>query len=1440
MNLTASNSTLLAKPLSQQTSHRSSSSCSNEPKIDLSDLSSKNIDYLSMLCGYERLRLLSHMSTNWILSTEDYRRNTEPPVGLICKVNPSNSNECFILLEEDPNIKPVDYRELHQLVRELMVGIYLLNETPSISMESNYEQTSTCQLPPAYENTKIGQLLIEVDYMMKSLWHGVTLPKEKRAKFLEKWRVSRESTKSESSKALETEFNSIGMVDLTKDPTFAKVYDKAKRAAPSPQLPVDRRAFHLLSDRILLQMAFRQESIKQHNNLFVLDTSWIVSSRTLLADHQVNKDMAEQFNIYLQHYADIVVQALPLKPEIRRNLVLLKLVSFLTPFLVGMRKCMKIPIRDRLLRHYLVDECRTESELPPLMTRPDSKGSSSSNHYHHLNGGISIDLNTAKPIEPDKCIIESYDEIKTAAIAHLDKMLWPDQPLKNNYAVPVQEIEGKRYYVITLEFETFYPPQEPLWVKAYHDELTKLKSKRPVGVENNIQEVLRKYFGQKRAAKCKNIQYVLRLAAQRGLVPVFQFYCRKSPSARSVAKLDEAGYSLLHHAAMYNRPEIIAILLQEGMDINLRRHNLSSSGPAALHLAAQCGSLDAVMCLVGNMAKIDVIDHNGWTPIHCAAFYNQAAVLELFLQRDKAFAELKTEDSSRSTPLLLAAAAGSLPSVKTLIHVNANVTARDSNGYNAVNLSVLHSHTHVVQYLLQCDCPQLQVWETFVQMLKNNDLMTKGRAVHCLEDLILTEPKYWQDIHASGGIPALADLLKIENEELVSVAASVLCKICEHRSIQEALSEVQPGPTLIRLLSSPVDDIQARVAIIISDLASNKEENQVSLAEQGAITALVNLLESEVEDVLLNTINAIRILCLNNLLNQSEVARCNGIEALVDFLTIGSDNQILESAAAAALAAISHGHRDNQNIIIKADATLPLVELVSSRNLSVQMKAARAIEALADNNPENQRLFLNLGTVPALIQFLKNINEETREQGACSLWSLAGHTRPQQKKIAKQIGVTHIIEMLLEKKSEKLLLVGCLTAIGLIREDIDLQNTLVKADILQQLVRLLRWTSISQQAIMMVIKVLGVLCVGVAYTNNPYTQKRIAEEGAVPALVHLLTEYPQEELQVEVLTTLACIVLQNSENQMLLLQQPTFTWDYHLHHLKSPDKNIRLRLCMASAIFSFNNISQQLAIREAGGISFSIFEEFLESSDLYFQTYAAFQIVVLARVIIGRSPVSLTASGISLLVRILETADDDLVVLVCSLLSSLAHTRAGITDAMVTVGILDLLVNRLSTSENPQVLNAVAVTLGYLTFNPTATRLLFATCRNVPGLYKKLKINIGVHPKINSKFEENFRLARLVGLPSQCLEINGGRPVIPPSRSKGAISRSQTSIGRQRFISPRGCKTKQPRSKSAMVAMQAGASVKTWNPTSSKMPAFQRSKTVHEEIVPIKELSQQS
>lgn len=143
-----------------------------------------------------------------------------------------------------------------------------------------------------------------------------------------------------------------------------------------------------------------------------------------------------------------------------------------------------------------------------------------------------------------------------------------------------------------------------------------------------------------------------------------------------------------------------------------------------------------------------------------------------------------------------------------------------------------------------------------------------------------------------------------------------------------------------------------------------------------------------------------------------------------------------------------------------------------------------------------------------------------------------------------------------------------------------------------------------------------------------------------------------------------------------------------------------------------------------------------------------FQIVVLARVIVDQDQVMLTASGVTLLVKKLHSTEDNVIVLAASLLSSLAHTRAGIPDAMVTSGAIDVLVDKLS-SQNDQVRGACAVALGYLTFNRTAARILFSACRNTPGLYKKLEENIGKNAKISQEFVQDFKRAKIVDLPSQ-------------------------------------------------------------------------------------------
>ena len=123
-------------------------------------------------------------------------------------------------------------------------------------------------------------------------------------------------------------------------------------------------------------------------------------------------------------------------------------------------------------------------------------------------------------------------------------------------------------------------------------------------------------------------------------------------------------------------------------------------------------------------------------------------------------------------------------------------------------------------------------------MLQDDEIEKKDAAVKCLEVMSTSRPEHWKAILEAGGVPALVTLLQIQNDDLQSVAASVLCNISEHEEVRVALTEAKAGPILIQLLSSAVDEIQSRAAIVLSDLAC-VGENQDEIAMQGGGYLLV-------------------------------------------------------------------------------------------------------------------------------------------------------------------------------------------------------------------------------------------------------------------------------------------------------------------------------------------------------------------------------------------------------------------------------------------------------------------------------------------------------------------------------------------------------------------------------------------------------------------------
>ena len=120
----------------------------------------------------EQQELLSQMTCHWLLSLEDFKIPIEQPYGLSNQMQPLNDDHLLVLIPYDAEVANLDYREIHQIIRELTIGMYVLNQHPTLELESNFDESTTCQIPPAYIDTKLGQIMINTDYWLKALWHG--------------------------------------------------------------------------------------------------------------------------------------------------------------------------------------------------------------------------------------------------------------------------------------------------------------------------------------------------------------------------------------------------------------------------------------------------------------------------------------------------------------------------------------------------------------------------------------------------------------------------------------------------------------------------------------------------------------------------------------------------------------------------------------------------------------------------------------------------------------------------------------------------------------------------------------------------------------------------------------------------------------------------------------------------------------------------------------------------------------------------------------------------------------------------------------------------------------------------------------------------------------------------------------------------------------------
>ena len=700
--------------------------------------------YFDKIERYELQETLATSSYDCLLSTEETKLAVEMPKGLISNMNiASNSEECLFLLPAEKGIDNLELREVHQIVRELVTGIYVLNQTPSVQLEANFDDSTAIKLPPAYSDTRVGQLLIEIDYLMKSLWHGAYFPKDKRTKFSERWRqlvnLNTHTGIPETKRNIELIWTEAGVLDMSKDPSYSEAFDNVSVESNEDLHVLEQmHVFNKHIDELSLIMTFHQNSVQHHDSMFLIDADYHISS--VVTSDQVDLKSAERLQKHLSKQEKFILETLPTKPEVRRQLLLVKFISFLVPFLIGLRKRCKIINVSKLLTGFTFEECKTEREFPPLAVSKKNrcKHFVTDNSYSHLHGGILIDRETAPVSELANSFVKLNDKLMEEALSKFNKIIDAKSPMLEKYPLSTVTIGGKEYYAVAFYLETFYPvsPKQPLWVHAHYEEIEKLKCKKLPIQEYLIYELFKKRFGTQQTMNLKQHFAGLQAACQRGMVGVAYSLARRLPASR-LSMQDVSGLSLMHYAAMYNRPQVITLLVVNSCDINVRRFNsiLSQQGVTPLHLAAKCGALDSLSCLLAYKANALLYDIHGWCPVHYASYFNHHSCLKHLVSNNLDMLELETKSGKNETPLLLAASSGALDAVKCLLDLGANTQGVDSDGNNMVHIATLRLHTNVLEFFIVKDNLGISVWEILVDMLKSNVIKRQTNAAKALEVL---------------------------------------------------------------------------------------------------------------------------------------------------------------------------------------------------------------------------------------------------------------------------------------------------------------------------------------------------------------------------------------------------------------------------------------------------------------------------------------------------------------------------------------------------------------------------------------------------------------------------------------------------------------------------------------------------------------------------------
>jgi uncharacterized protein len=160
-----------------------------------------------------------------------------------------------------------------------------------------------------------------------------------------------------------------------------------------------------------------------------------------------------------------------------------------------------------------------------------------------------------------------------------------------------------------------------------------------------------------------------------------------SADSTLLAAQDEKGNSTFVAAKYAHRNDIAVMLLERGV-------------PLDFFAACMAGARDRVKeMLDADQSIANSYSHDGWTPLHLAAFFAQPCAVDALIARG-ANVNARARNGTNNMPLHAGASGRDMAVVLALVEHGADVNARQEGGWTALHAAALSGDVEMARFLI--------------------------------------------------------------------------------------------------------------------------------------------------------------------------------------------------------------------------------------------------------------------------------------------------------------------------------------------------------------------------------------------------------------------------------------------------------------------------------------------------------------------------------------------------------------------------------------------------------------------------------------------------------------------------------------------------------------------------------------------------------------------